>query len=158
MTEPKWLSYNLVLFIHKQQILEHGGVSGIRDKGLLMSALDKPRNLYNYSTPGYADLAASYAYGISRNHPFMDGNKRVSAVVCEVFLELNNRRMDVSDEEFYSWMITLAAGELSEQGLADCIRRRLIGWGDPAMLWTRLRESESSVNKIVLANDVNNQS
>ena len=126
MTEPNWIQPKLALFIHKQQIREHGGEYGIRDHGLLLSALDKPRNLYGYGTPDYADLAASYAYGISRNHPFIDGNKRVSAVVCEVFLEMNDNQLVASDEQFYEKMMGLAAGKESEQALSDWIRQRLV--------------------------------
>ncbi len=123
MKEPIWIDCRLVLFIHKQQIIEHGGDSDIRDMNLLLSALDKPQNLFHYGEPDFADLAASYAFGISRNHPFLDGNKRVSVVVCEVFLELNNLNLNVSDHELYETFMSLAASELSEKGLSDWIRR-----------------------------------
>lgn len=83
MTEPVWVSLSVVLAIHDEQPAEHGGQTGIRDQGLLESALDRPRNQFNYGETSIAELAASYAFGFSRNHPFMDGNKRTSLVVAD---------------------------------------------------------------------------
>ena len=124
MREPIWIRDDLVLAIHRRQLAEHGGGSGIRDQGLLASALARPRNLAAYSDdePDLAALAASYAYGIVRNHPFVDGNKRVGYVICRTFLELNGRHLDASREEKYRTFLQLAEGRLLEGELAEWLR------------------------------------
>lgn len=128
MAEPVWVANNVVLEIHAIQLQIHGGMAGLRDEGLLSSALNRPRNLWAYS-PDQADLpalATAYAHGIARNHPFLDGNKRTSAVVCETFLELNGMRLTASNSEWYDAMIRLAAGKLCEEDFASWLRERLI--------------------------------
>lgn len=127
MTEPVWILPEIVIAIHHRQIAEHGGASGIRDAGLLESALHKPKNLYAYENPkpDLAALPASYAYGIARNHPFVDGNKRVAFVVCRLFLRLNGADISAAPEEKYNTFIKLAAGELSEADLANWVRQHL---------------------------------
>lgn len=120
-----WLLDAVVLAAHDEQLVEHGGGAGLRDQGLLASALARPRNLAAYGTPDHADCAAAYAFGIARNHPFVDGNKRTAFVALETFLVLNGKALTVDDAEAVSVMLRLAAGELSERELADWIRRHL---------------------------------
>jgi death-on-curing protein len=117
----------VVLAIHQRQTAEHGGLHGIRDAGLLESALLRPRNLLHYSEsePDLAWLAASYAFGIARDHPFLDGNKRTSFVVCRTFLILNGRDLDATQEEKYRTFLALAEGKISERELALWIRERI---------------------------------
>lgn len=121
MTEPIWIDLEVVLAIHDAQLAEHGGQPGVRDRGLLESALARPRNQFTYGEASMARLAASYAFGISRNHPFLDGNKRTSLVVAELFLELNGHALTASDEECVATFLSLAAGNLTEDELADWI-------------------------------------
>jgi death-on-curing protein len=121
MDDPIWISETLAMAIHRRQLAEHGGLDGVRDPGLLQSALARPRHLFAYTdpTPGLPALAASYAYGIARNHPFIDGNKRTAAVVCETFLELNGMSIEATDMELYPIFLDLAAGAISEEELAE---------------------------------------
>ncbi len=127
MGEPVWLRDDVALAIHKRQLAEHGGAEGVRDEGLLASALARPKNLLAYSQekPDWAALAASYAFGLVKNHPFVDGNKRVAFVVCRTFLKLNGCDVDASQEEKYATFLKLAEGRLGEDELADWIRTRL---------------------------------
>lgn len=115
----RWISYDVVLAIHEAQIAEHGGDNGIRDWGLLESALQRPRNAYDYERSVPPKLAALYALGIIKNHPFLDGNKRVGAVLLEFFLEDNGYRLDADDAELLSMIVGAASSDLSE---ADFIR------------------------------------
>lgn len=117
--EPKWVAASVVLAIHDEQLAEHGGGAGVRDEGLLESALSRPKNLFGYEAAGLSQLAAAYAYGICRNHPFVDGNKRTSLVVAELFLALNGQALDATDIECVMVWQKLAAGELDEQGLGQ---------------------------------------
>ena len=128
-----WIGKTLALAIHDRQLAEHGGIPGVRDEGLLDSALARPEHRYSYGDPppDLADLAASLAYGLARNHPFMDGNKRTAHVCYRVFLALNDAELKASDEEKYVNMIALAEGSLTEQEFADWLRPRLILAGDP---------------------------
>lgn len=119
------VSRAVVLALHDEQLAEHGGGDGLRDEGLLESALDRPRNLIAYGTPDMADLAAAYAYGIARNHPFVDGNKRAAFVVTELFLGLNGLELSISDAAVVAVWTALAAGELTEEELARTIRAAL---------------------------------
>jgi death on curing protein len=121
MTEPIWVDLEVVLAIHDEQLAEHGGQVGVRDQGLLESALGRPMNQFAYGEHSRARLAASYAFGISRNHPFLDGNKRTSLVVAELFLELNGFELTAGDAESAATFLQLAAGDLSEDALADWI-------------------------------------
>lgn len=126
--EPVWISEELVIAVHARQITEHGGSAGIRDKSLLQSALARPQQLYAYGepSPDIAALAASLAYGIAKNHPFVDGNKRTAAVLCELFIVINGMSLEASDEEMLSVFLALAEGSLNENQLTDWIRPRLI--------------------------------
>lgn len=121
MPEPVWISIELVHAIHKRQLAEHGGIEGVRDEGLLASALARPQHLVEYSKvpPSIAQLAATYAYGIAKNHPFLDGNKRTSAVVCETFIELNGQVLSADDPSLCEAILGLAEGNLSEKELAE---------------------------------------
>ena len=120
-----WLNPEVVNAIHEEQLAEHGGADGLRDAGLLDSALAKPRNLAGYGAPDAADLAAAYAWGISRNHPFLDGNKRTAFVAAELFLELNGWQLAASDADCVLTMLRVAAGEIEETALAHWIRGAL---------------------------------
>lgn len=125
MKELIWIADGVVLAIHRRQLAEHGGLEGIRDEGLLESALYRAQNLlaYSESLPDVASLAAAYAYGIVKNHPFVDGNKRTAYVVMRTFLKLNGYDIQASSEEKYQIWIALAAGTLSEEELAEWIRK-----------------------------------
>jgi death-on-curing protein len=128
MTDIKWLLEETVQAIHKRQIAEHGGSDGVRDEGLLLSALARPQNLLAYSEvpPDISALAASLAYGIAKNHPFIDGNKRTALVVTRTFLLFNGFNIEANQEEKYLTFLKLAEGNLSEEELADWIRQKLI--------------------------------
>ena len=127
MAKLIWLLEETAIAIHHRQIAEHGGREGLRDEGLLSSALARPQNLlaYHKPRPDVASLAAAYAYGIARDHPFVDGNKRVALVVARTFLILNGFDLDATQDEKVLTFLNLAEGVISEQELADWIRRRL---------------------------------
>tara|TARA_Y100001933_G_scaffold175742_1_gene174234 strand:+ start:838 stop:1266 length:429 start_codon:yes stop_codon:yes gene_type:complete len=122
--DPVWVSAELVEAVHERQIAEHGGGAGIRDRGLLESALAKPRQLYAYGDEDVdiSALAAAYGYGIARNHAFVDGNKRTAYVVMRLFLVLNGWELVARMPDRYTTMIDLAAGHLAESELADWLR------------------------------------
>ena len=122
-----WIEKRLALAIHDRQLAEHGGSSGVRDDHLLESALARPQQLYAYGDPppDLADLAATLAYGLARNHPFVDGNKRTSYVVCRTFLVLNDADLAASAEEKYLTIIALAEGKLSVEEFAGWLRSRI---------------------------------
>lgn len=123
---PVWIAQAVVLAIHDEQIAEHGGAAGARDLGLLESALARPQHLAAYEPEAdLAALAAAYAYGIVRNHPFVDGNKRTALVVLELFLELNGHLLMADDADCVATFSALAAGDLSEEALAGWVRGRL---------------------------------
>ena len=126
-SEPKWLQVEAVRAIHQRQTAEHGGDSATRDPGALESAVARPLNLWAYSnpTPDLARLAASYAFGIAKNHPFVDGNKRTSYVACRTFLLLNGADFTADPAESYAAWIDLAQGALDEDELAEWLRARL---------------------------------
>jgi death on curing protein len=117
-----WLRPDTILAIHDAQIAEHGGLPGVRDLGLLESALARPKNLGGYGSPDVAALAEAYGFGIARNHPFADGNKRTAFVAIELFLDLNGYVFVADDADCVLTTLQLAAGELSEEALADWIR------------------------------------
>jgi len=121
MSEPVWIDLEVVLAIHDEQLAEHGGQPGVRDRGLLESALARPRNQLSHGETSITRLAASYAFGISRNHPFLDGNKRTSLVVAELFVELNGTEISATDAQCVTTFLALAAGDLTEEQLADWI-------------------------------------
>lgn len=120
-----WVDAAVALAAHREQLAEHGGGDGVRDPGLFDSAMARPQNLAAYGEPDVAALAASYAFGIARNHPFIDGNKRTAAVVSESFLILNGFALEATDAELVVAFLALAAGELSEDALADWFRERI---------------------------------
>lgn len=122
-----WISRALALAIHDRQLAEHGGASGVRDDALLDSALARPQQLFAYGDPppDNAALAASLAFGLARNHPFVDGNKRTAAVVCETFLLLNDVELDADDLTLYPVYLGLADGSLGEAQFADWLRVHL---------------------------------
>lgn len=128
MDEPQWIELQAVLIAHQRQLNEHGGQAGIRDEGLLDSALNRPRHHWAYTDPkpDAATLAAAYAHGIAKNHPFLDGNKRTAAVVCETFLVVMGFSLNATDSEWYDAVIALAAGELSEQEFASWLGEHLV--------------------------------
>jgi len=123
-----WIGKSLALAIHERQLAEHGGGTGVRDEALLDSALARPQQLFAYGNPppDLAALAASLAYGLARNHPFVDGNKRTAHVCYRVFLTLNEARLIASDEEKYITMLKLAEGSLTEDELATWLRSHLV--------------------------------
>lgn len=121
-----WLSKDEVLILHERQISVHGGPTGIRDEGLLESALSRPENLQAYADPDVAELAAAYAFGLAKNHPFIDGNKRASFVACALFLRLNGYRLPPDDDANIATWLALASGDLSEPGLASWLRARIL--------------------------------
>lgn len=115
-----WVLEEVVLAIHDEQIAEHGGLAGLRDRSLLLSALARPQHLATYGQPDAADLAASYAMGIARNHPFLDGNKRTALVVAAgLFLPLNGYKLATSDGEIVRIMLSVADGSITEESLAS---------------------------------------
>jgi death-on-curing protein len=125
MTEPRWLPKDLVLAVHDRQLAEHGGMSGVRDEGLLESALARPQNLFAYGQGDLPALAAAYAFGLARNHPFVDGNKRTAFVACELFLAANGFDLAASDEECLAMTLALAASEIDEAEFASWLRENV---------------------------------
>lgn len=128
MTRPDWvwITPAVAEAAHAEQIAEHGGGGdALRDRGLFESAMARPQQLAHYGEPDAAALAAAYAYGLARNHPFVDGNKRIAAVVSETFLLLNGHALTATDAELVVAFMELAAGTLSEEELADWFRHHL---------------------------------
>lgn len=124
MTEEGWvwLRLSVILAVHDEQLADHGGLSGLRDRNLLESALARPEHLAAYGEPDAAELAASYDYGIARNHPFLDGNKRTAFVAALLFLRLNGVSLKATDTEKVLTMLDVAAGEISEAEFAAWVR------------------------------------
>ena len=123
MTAPRWVLRAIVDAMHDQQLAEHGGASGLRDEGLLDSALARAQNLHAYGETDLYTLAAAYAVGIARNHPFIDGNKRTAFLTAYVFLRLNGRTLIASEADAVEIMMATAAGSVSDQAFADWLRR-----------------------------------
>ncbi|HKO10379.1 MAG TPA: type II toxin-antitoxin system death-on-curing family toxin [Acidobacteriaceae bacterium] len=123
--EIRWVSEEVVLAVHNEQIEEHGGARGLRDASLLSSAITRPRNVAAYgSDPDLADLAAAYAIGIARNHPFVDGNKRTAIVVAAgVFLPVNGYELNAANKDLVRTMLLVADGSMQEQELAAWFRQ-----------------------------------
>jgi death on curing protein len=130
--EWRWITDAAVLAIHDEQIAEHGGLAGVRDQSLLLSALARPRNLVAYGEPDLAELAAAYAVGIARNHAFLDGNKRTAWVVAESFSLKNGYELTAGDHDGVMTMLAAAEGSISEQDFAAWFRT-----------WMRPRASET---------------
>lgn len=124
MWEPEWIEEEVVRLFHQRQLAEHGGMTGIRDEGLLRSALARPKQLLAYGNPppDVCALAAAYAHGLARNHPFLDGNKRTSAIACELFLHLNGLVFTIGEKAKYPHYLALAAGEHDEESFALWLR------------------------------------
>ena len=121
MTDPKWVSVQVALSIHSAQLAEHGGADGVRDLGLLESAMARPQHLASFGAPTLYELAASYGFGIARNPPFADGNKRTAFVVCLLFLANTGLDVTATDADCIRVFWALAAGELTEAELAGWI-------------------------------------
>ena len=118
----RWLQREALLRLHAMSLVQFGGLSGLRDEGLLDSALSRPEQLANYGTPDVADIAAAYAFGLAKNHPFADGNKRAAFLAMGLSLRLNGHRLTASQPEATQVVLLLAAGDLSEEALATWIR------------------------------------
>ena len=121
-----WIDPAVVLAVHEEQLAEHGGAAGVRDAGLLESALARPRNLAHYGEPDLCELAAAYAFGLARNHPFIDGNKRSAFVATELFLVINGWQLVASDADCVLIMLSLASGEIDEPTFAAWLRGRVL--------------------------------
>lgn len=125
MREPRWVERVVVDAVHWDQIREHGGLAGVRDKTALESALSRPRNKWHYDEASeLTTLAAAYGFGLCRNHPYHDGNKRVAFVIMVVFLELNRLTLNAEEADVVTVMIALAGGKLSEKELATWLQVR----------------------------------
>lgn len=124
--EPVWLDAVDAIAIHDRQLAEHGGGTGLRDSGMLESALGRPINRWAYGEEDPAALAAAYAFGVARNHPFVDGNKRTAWVLARLFLALNGLTLRFAADDAIRTMLALAGGELSEEELTDWFRQHLI--------------------------------
>lgn len=122
MNQPFWLTRQMIVAIHDEQLAIHGGASGLRDEGMLESALDRPKNKWSYENADLAEWAAAYAFGIARNHPFIDGNKRTSLLALYTFLGVNGIDFVVPEAEAAAMILSLAAGEVSEPSLVRWIR------------------------------------
>ncbi len=120
--EPEWLLAETVRLLHRRQLSEHGGADGVRDQAMLDSALHRPLNQWSYADPDLFDLAAANTFGISRNHPFVDGNKRTAWVACRLFLKVNGLDIVASQEDKYVRMLGLAAGDIAEEDFAAWLR------------------------------------
>jgi death-on-curing protein len=126
MSNWRWVDRKALLLLHDESLAEHGGASGIRDEGLLDSALARPVNLALYETPDVAALAASYASGLSRNHPFLDGNKRAAFLAVGLFLARNGFRLRATQADATLTLLGLAAGDMSETAYAEWLRAHLV--------------------------------
>jgi death-on-curing protein len=122
MNEPVWVLREVVFLAHEQSLARFGGSAGLRDEGLLDSALGKPVNLFAYGQPTIFELAGSYAFGLVKNHPFIDGNKRAGFIVALTFLQINGWRLEASEVDATLRTLALAAGEMSEAAYADWLK------------------------------------
>jgi death-on-curing protein len=123
VTEPNWVRRETVLVLHEQSLVQFGGTAGIRDEGLFDSALGRPQNLFAYGKPTISELAASYAFGLARNHPFLDGNKRTAFITAVLFLEINGQNFEAEQADAAVQTLGLAAGEVSEAEYAAWLRK-----------------------------------
>lgn len=122
MKKPVWVRRDVVIAFHDFLLAEHGGAAGIRDEGLLDSALGKPQNLFLYGKPSLFDLAASYGFGLVKNHPFIDGNKRIGFATAALFLELNQYHFGAAEVDVVLRTLAMAAGEMSETAYAAWLK------------------------------------
>jgi death-on-curing protein len=129
MNEPNWVGREVLLAIQGELLNRFGGLAGIRDEGLLDSAINKPKNLFAYDQPSAFELAASYATGLVKNHPFLDGNKRIGFMAAYVFLGANRWSLEATEEEAVLQTLALAAGETSEAEYADWLERNSVQAG-----------------------------
>ena len=125
MSDWKWINRRVLLLLHDESLAEHGGASGLRDEGLLDSALARPLNLALYGEPDAASLAASYGLGLAKNHAFIDGNKRAAFLAVGLFLGLNGYRLKATQADATLTVLSVAAGELDEAGFAQWIRTHM---------------------------------
>lgn len=125
MRARKWINHEVLLLLHDESLAEHGGASGLRDQGLLESALARPVNLALYETPDVADLAAAYGVGLAKNHAFVDGNKRAAFLAVGLFLALNGYRLSATQADATLIMLSVASGNLPETDFANWIRKNL---------------------------------
>ena len=123
MNEPNWITKDILLAVHAELLNRFGGLSGIRDEGLLDSALNRPKHLLSYGSPTLFQMAASYSHGIVKNHPFLDGNKRTGFMSAYIFLGVNRWSLEAPEEEAVLETLALAAGETSEEAYADWLER-----------------------------------
>jgi death on curing protein len=127
MAEPKWITESIVIYIHDDQIAQHGGSYGILNRGLLASALARPRNLYGYEEEhSLSKLAASYGYGLAKNHSFIDANKRTAFQVMFVFLRINGLYLDAPESEVVVMMQRLAQDEITQEQLAEWLEKYVV--------------------------------
>jgi death on curing protein len=133
MNEPEWLDIDIVLDFHAEQLALFGGADGIRDRGLLESALARPINKFGYGESGIAALAAAYGFGIAQNHAFIDGNKRTALASMIVFLGLNGFDLDVAQEAATAMVLSLAAGEITEELLAQWLADNIVPLDAPGL-------------------------
>lgn len=131
MDEPVWLTRTMIEVLHTEQVIEHGGALGIRDEGLLESALARPRDRWGYAAEtDLAILAAAYGFGLAKNHPFLDGNKRSALVAVYTFLAINDLDLDPPETEAAAVILGLADGSVSEEELAGWIQSNVVPWVD----------------------------
>ncbi len=122
MTEPIWVLRSVIDAVHDMQLAEHGGASGVRDEGLLDSALARPKNVYAYGETDLCALAATYAAGIAHNHPYIDGNKRTAFLAAYIFLQINGLELKADEISAAKTMVALASGEIDKEAYADWLR------------------------------------
>jgi len=126
-SEPRWISKRVLLLLHEESLAELGGARGLRDEGLLDSALARPQNTHAYNPDStLADLAASYGFGLAKNHAFLDGNKRAAFLSIGLFLAINGRRLEADQVDAVQTILAVAAGELDERGLAVWIQKNMM--------------------------------
>lgn len=125
MTDPRFLSVDIAMAVHDRQLAEHGGLAGLKDAGLLEASLARPLNKYAYGEQDRCALAASYAFGVSRNHPFADGNKRTAWVLARLFLKLNGVEVAFDKADAIRTMLALASGEMAEEDFAGWLRSKI---------------------------------
>lgn len=123
--ELEWILPEVVEALHHEQLLEHGGIQGIRDPAMLDSALGRPQQLFAYGEPppDICAMAATYAFGLAKDHPYLDGNKRTAAICCELFLNLNGLWFTVDEVAKYPKYLALASGDITEDAFADWLRQ-----------------------------------
>ena len=126
MNEPNWITKDILLAVHAELLNRFGGLSGIRDEGLLDSALNRPKHLFSYGSPTLFQMAASYSHGIVKNHPFLDGNKRTGFMSAYIFLGVNGWSFEAPEEEAVLETLALAAGETSEEAYAILLERNSV--------------------------------